>query len=29
MAAKFADVDASVELIVSGKIDEAMNKYSK
>ena len=25
----FAGVDASVELILLGKIDEAMNKYSK
>ena len=29
MCEKFPDISASVELILNGKIDEAMNKYSK
>ena len=29
MAERFADIYASVEYVVSGKIDEAMNKFSK
>ena len=29
LSGQFADISSSVELIISGKIDEAMNKYSK
>jgi len=29
LSGQFADICSSVELIISGKIDEAMNKYSK